>query len=382
MYTVERWRRRGSGLAMVLALVACETTAAPSPQNRPATTAPESAREATAGAAAAILRLTGTHACLWRATEGLSCWGDNSVGQLGVLDMDAAVAHVETDPLQDLALGDALTCTCEVDGDVWCWGFRGWTGDSALPRRSGRWRVDLPPCARVFAGGRRACALSATHQLRCWGQSHEPGRPEAWSDVPRVIEVEPLRELELVGAWSDGGGHATGRNRGSACALTRDGRVLCWQDFPAGGPREVSVGFHPQGLVLGRRRGCVWRHDAVSCWRRAGGETASPVVPLSGSIAEVSMGFDRLAMRTHDGRAAIVGRPPEVWSGERAVPPVEFEVTQAATEIALSGDLGCVALRGGDVRCWGPTVEAEQAAEDAAWRLPPGPRAPGRSSSR
>ncbi len=126
---------------------------------------------------------------------GLKCFGASSVGALGggdteirgdePSDMGASLPVVDLGgPVEQVACGDDFSCAILTGGVVKCWGGNehgslglGDTADRGdqpnemganLPARS------LPaPAARVFAGGKHACALLVTGELACWGYNRE-----------------------------------------------------------------------------------------------------------------------------------------------------------------------------------------------------------------
>jgi alpha-tubulin suppressor-like RCC1 family protein len=126
----------------------------------------------------------------------LKCWGDNSLGQLGLGDtnnrgdqpgeMGTALPFVDLGTNRTataISPGSGFTCALLDGGDVKCWGrnpqgqlglgdtlprgtMPGQMGD-ALPR------VPLPgPARAVFAGGTHACAILVSGELTCWGQNN------------------------------------------------------------------------------------------------------------------------------------------------------------------------------------------------------------------
>jgi alpha-tubulin suppressor-like RCC1 family protein len=65
-----------------------------------------------------------SHACVVRKNHGVSCWGPNDVGQLGVGTTDRADAPVELTGFDatQVSAGMDHTCAVRLDGQVWCWG--------------------------------------------------------------------------------------------------------------------------------------------------------------------------------------------------------------------------------------------------------------------
>jgi hypothetical protein len=122
----------------------------------------------------------GNHTCVVRSNGSVSCWGDNSHGQLGVGTNAAnALLPVRVSSLSNavaIAAGFAHTCAVLSDGTVWCWGQNqsgqlgnGTTTDAFAPVRvSGLANIQM-----VTAGYNHTCAgwTSGEGQVACWGDN-------------------------------------------------------------------------------------------------------------------------------------------------------------------------------------------------------------------
>jgi alpha-tubulin suppressor-like RCC1 family protein len=80
------------------------------------------------------------HSCIKRATQGLRCWGKNTVGQLGNGSTAAAVATPTVLNILDatqFGMGQHYTCTRRTDGTLTCWGENvfGQIGDGTTTNR-------------------------------------------------------------------------------------------------------------------------------------------------------------------------------------------------------------------------------------------------------
>ena len=68
---------------------------------------------------------TGGHSCAVKTNGKLSCWGDNSYGQLGDgTRTDSATPVIVTDlaGVTEVAVGSSHTCALTDGGGVNCWG--------------------------------------------------------------------------------------------------------------------------------------------------------------------------------------------------------------------------------------------------------------------
>lgn len=145
------------------------------------------------------IALEGT--CAIRAGGQMVCWGPNSYNKLGNgtpwdhnLVMGDVIGMTDT---VDLAPGGQFGCAVHEGGQVSCWGFRmaGALGDGqfwAAPVGMGNYETtctdgtsvsemySLAPvnalvdnAVKVESGENHACALTATHEVKCWGINTE-----------------------------------------------------------------------------------------------------------------------------------------------------------------------------------------------------------------
>lgn len=208
------------------------------------------------------------------------CRGDNLFGQLAAdltdLDRDAPVQVLGVDDALSVAVGSTNSCVVRRAGKVSCWSTNrsGEAGHKTGYVRAARRLVRPVEVAGVRAvvdvatDDRSTCAVTGTGETRCWGRFHiagvyqgsnepEPYRPRPVAPLHRAshISMNHERGCTLVDAgqvqcWGyevgdsvlghpdEDGGIARVANlrdavqvavgAGHACALNRNGRVLCW----------------------------------------------------------------------------------------------------------------------------------------------------------
>ena len=162
------------------------------------------------------------HACALLGSGGVRCWGNNSNGQLGngtTTDSNVPVTVIgfgAGTPVSQISVGYRRTCALQVDGNVRCWGMATGAGgtDSSTSVAVG----GLTGVTQVAAGSDHACALLTDGSVRCWG-SNQFGQlgngTTADSLVP--VGVYGLSGVLQVTAGSE-----------HTCALIGAGSVVCW----------------------------------------------------------------------------------------------------------------------------------------------------------
>lgn len=174
------------------------------------------------------MRLTGqyreeeSHACAVMESGQVRCWGAGSVGQLGDGARDARRTSVHVEGITDarqLALGTHHSCALHETGAVSCWGYnvQGQLGDgsrrsvSASPVEA----VGVTDAASMHAGEYHSCALTRDGRAVCWGSHIARGIEDETDPLPAYLDLPGKRLVAL----SLGGGHT--------CALDESGDLWC-----------------------------------------------------------------------------------------------------------------------------------------------------------
>jgi alpha-tubulin suppressor-like RCC1 family protein len=162
--------------------------------------------------------------------SGVSCWGSDVYGQLGVDLPLLGVSRVALPVVNlggaasTLALGGAHTCAVISGGVAQCWGnnsFGGQLGDNTrIDRRTPVNVVSLTsPIAAITAGSAHTCALTTGGGTKCWGNNNY-GQLGDNSMTEHLTPADVLGLTSGVSAIAAGGEHT--------CALTTAGGVKCW----------------------------------------------------------------------------------------------------------------------------------------------------------
>jgi len=213
-------------------------------------------------------------------TGGVKCWGDNTVGELGIDPATSSTSvPVQVQGLasgvQAIAGGRAHSCAL-VNGGVQCWGENdsGQLGiDPATPSTSVPVQVQglTSGVTAITAGVRHSCAV-VDGGVKCWGRNDsgllgiDPAT--AYTSVP--VQVQGL--TGGVTAVSTGAWHT--------CAVLSGG-AMCWGDNSSGQlgigltTNYSSVPVQVQGLTsdvtaiaAGGYHTCAVVKGGVQCWGR------------------------------------------------------------------------------------------------------------------
>ena len=119
-----------------------------------------------------------THSCAVKDDGSVSCWGDNSFGQLGDgSKVDSPFPKVVpgiSDAISVVA-GAYHTCTLHVGGAVSCWGRNsvGNLGDGTLENKTVPTAVkDVDGAVSLDAYFQNTCTMHSDGKLQCWGSNY------------------------------------------------------------------------------------------------------------------------------------------------------------------------------------------------------------------
>jgi len=207
----------------------------------------------------------------------VACWGDNSQGQLG-----DGVANDRLTPLPQAVLGitnavqlaasSYFSCALLADKTVSCWGDNsyGQLGDGTNTKRPNQAVISgLSNVVQIAAGGFHTCAVLGDGTGRCWGEN-DTGQ---LGNASTADSASPVTVSGLSGAAKVVLGEQ------HTCALLSDTTVDCWgQDaFDQLGNSSgttsstaIPIAAGITGVVdiaAGGFHNCVVMNDGtVSCW--------------------------------------------------------------------------------------------------------------------
>ena len=269
------------------------------------------------------------HSCGITGAGEMYCWGRNGSGQLGdsTFISRSEPTRVPNLVATGMTLGDAHTCAWSAAqgasvGAVSCWGDNsfGQLGDGTESLRVVPTALvaGTPDARIVSAGGAHTCAFlgadAASTSLRCWGSNDfrqidgtrtwYRTQPTALDPVPDVVSV-------TTGSWHSCGLNATGV---ATCWGYNTGGQLGFASGAASGPGTVGGGHVFASLDAGDRATCGRTADGETwCWG-ANDEGQLGDSTQTGSVAPVRVrGPAMSAIAVGDAHACGLTPTNEVW---------------------------------------------------------------------
>ncbi|MEZ4233757.1 MAG: hypothetical protein R3B89_31570 [Polyangiaceae bacterium] len=273
-----------------------------------------------------------------------------------------------------VSVGGHHWCAITADRSAWCWGMNNQAqvghvasdheGPTRITSLDGR-------VAQLDAGSFSSCALTLDGEVYCWGYTAlgvVPGGDDEKVSEPRLIEgfVEPVIQVEV------------GNTR--ACALTRSGAVKCWgyqalEDTLATAPQPFQLVQLPslesgvaRLLPMRERLSCVLMLDATV---RCSGITFLPGVapsqvvelPAARGVVDGGAGNGFACLLDTEGTVACLGRadlgrlgvePPQA----EALADFQFPRIEGVERISVGDAHVCVQNASGPY-CWGSNEYAQ-----------------------
>jgi len=290
----------------------------------------------------------GTTTCALLADGGVSCWGGNDRGQLG-LQSSPAVSDSQAHPdptsvalpstARRVDVGARSACAVLTNEEVWCWGDNseleaGRTEPQGIAG-AGKAELDGFAIARTAASTNNGFAVTETGELLSWGAvSGSKGIVSARTSsltndaLPVAIGLAPVTSFAV-----------TAGSTAHACAVV-SGDVYCWG--------ASSLGALGTGLA-----------DRASMPMRShvGSANAWPQqVSAAGELTCVRL-TDGTVQCTGDNSRGALGRittETMSWSFEPS-----DQLTSHAVAVAVSKSTVCALTKAGGVVCWGGNERGE-----------------------
>jgi hypothetical protein len=262
------------------------------------------------------------HVCALHDTGHVSCWGDDSLEQLGGEreGEDRAVVLTSAVDVIQLAAGSDHTCAVQRDGDVVCWGM-----GRAVER------VDISDATMVACGTGYSCARRSDGTVWCWGRGELAGLD--LDATPRAVE-----QLEGVAAVAAG-------TRGMF-ALLEDGSVMS--------SRDSSFGTYPNtpimhSLVNSLGGPCAQSNEGDRmCLGSRSDRLPRQMLVVSGARHRCAV-FDGSAYCAGDNLLGGVG----VEGSLSVIDYTRVSLDGEVSRVVAGDGFSCALGTDGGVRCWG-----------------------------
>ena len=330
------------------------------------------------------------HTCVLLDTGQVACWGANGQGQLGLGhtrdigdepgEMGSALQTVDLGTGRTataVAAGFSHTCAVLDTGQLTCWGANtlgqlglgntttrgdgdGEMGASLAIVQLGTGRT----VTAVTAGLDHTCALLDNQQVKCWGGnfSGQLGYGDLTDRGDNALEMGGLLPAVALGT----GRHAVAISAGSThtCALLDNQQAKCW-----GGNSEGQLGI---GSTLDRGDGAGEMGDNLAAvdlggTRRAAAITAGGfhtcVLTTRGQVACWGSNSDgELGIGTSENRGDAAG---ELGAALVLAAPSGLST---AIGVTAGADHTCTVLDSGSLACWGGNFDGQLGLGDTATR--------------
>lgn len=220
-----------------------------------------------------------THSCALAQSGDIWCWGRNASGQLGNNSNNSSAKPVLVQSSRKfiaVTAGATYTCALDLSGFAWCWGAsdEGQTGHGANNTVFVPTAVDGGRTFRDISaspGSSTTCATGTDFHVYCWGYNANGQLGNGSNNssfVPTQVAMpDPSRKYLAV---SSGGRHS--------CAVSDDGRAICWGDNDhgelsgsVGGGRstpttEVVTLSGITAIAAGMHHSCALTASGLFCW--------------------------------------------------------------------------------------------------------------------
>ena len=273
-----------------------------------------------------------SHTCALTAASGVTCWGNNSSGQVG----DGSLGNPKT-PVGIANLGNGVAaaaagwthiCALTTAGGVKCWGnnYYGQLGDTTTNDRASPVDVNglTSGVIAVAAGGYHTCALTAAGGVKCWGNNW-------YSQLGDGTSVQRTAPVDVNGLTS--GVIAVTAGEYHTCALTNAGGVKCWG----------TNGYGQLGDGTGTSR-----------------TTPVDVNGLTSGVTAIAAGWFHTCALTTAGSVKCWGYNNEgqlgngTWTSSPNPTPIDvLDLSSGVLAVTAGGYHTCALTNAGGVKCWG-----------------------------
>ncbi len=340
----------------------------------------------------------GNHTCALSDAGRVSCWGANTLGQLGTGDTSPRPSPAPVIGLDGAVLSIAATergtCAIKQDGTLWCWGAND-VGQLAQGTQDGVAHtvpVEVTGLKEIYwlvGGANHYCGASWNAKLYCWGANGDgqAGTGVVGGSVLAPAQVSGVKKVKALAAGAN-----------FSCVSGESTKPRCWggndkgqlgvaPGASTGSPTEVPGVTGVYELQAGVAHVCAlgWDKISLQCWgdnfygqlaqgtigetvpRGPGAVTTLTEPYLLGGTSGSSCSFAKAVVATakQGDKSATTPHALYCWGeGTGGRLGVGHESPSGAPLPVALGDVAwlsqgstsrtqCAIVRGGGVFCWG-----------------------------
>jgi hypothetical protein len=294
----------------------------------------------------ATVALVGTEGELRLKTPAGFGFVDRNGVALTVAGTGVLIAEGAGMPWTSVSANQDHVCGVLGNGELRCFGAA-FTGAPPIPSAA-------TPARQVAVGHDFACALDHDYMISCWGTIGTPTSSQYLVLAAGSAHMCGLRPNLTVECWSGSVGNplppngpfqTVTRGYGHACALTFDGRAVCW-GANGSGQATPPLDLLFTDLAGGGSHTCgILADGTAECWGVWGNGSELPPAEV---FSEITAGAAHVcAIKASDQTVSCWGDD----SSNQSSPPAD-----TFTSISAAEDYTCGIRTDGSLICWGDTA--------------------------
>lgn len=286
----------------------------------------------------------GNHACALTtgASGGVKCWGYNKSGQLGNSSTTNSSTPVDVTGLSggviNIAAGDSHTCALLTSGSVSCWGddTYGQLGNGVTNTTYNSYQTvsGLTQVTAISAGWRHTCAIVSGGAVKCWGAN-------TYGQLGNGTVTDSSIPVSVSGIPS-GATFISASNDGSFTCAVVSGGVKCW-----GNDYYNQLGVFNSMVT----QYCGSDLDPCSKTPVSVSSLTSEVTAVSAGAMHACALTSTGGVKCWGGGAD--GSLGNGLTGDIYTPADVTDLTSGVSQISMGGFFSCARLSTGSLKCWG-----------------------------
>lgn len=279
--------------------------------------------------------------CAIKVDHSLWCWGYDSSGEAGqgtFAEYDSPQQVLPGSHWASVAVGGSFACGVRTDGTLWCWGSIGNASAGSAPAQVG---TSTTWSATIVAGYGHACALDTAQHLWCWGSNYG-----GWlGDGSQNTAVAP-EKIDPSAKWT-----SISAGPGNTCGIQNDGTLWCWGVNHSGQLGNGASGPTAPNATSPAQVGTATSWTSVSV---DGAGNGNHVCAIGVSNSIFCWGSN------DDGESGATPGSPSVLTSPTLFDPSSSIVWAT---VSAGGYHDCATSAGGSTYCWGSDANGQLGAQ-------------------